>query len=409
MPAAGSPRGTRTDLNAILACYEPTIRHSSPFIKKYNDAIGKGDEPFISGLADLGGYFSTHLQRSETLRFEPKEMAVGLESVILTYRRHSHETPPEGELSMEALLPGRNQCGRQGADERSVSHAGEGEETERRRDRVGKRGGDGEASGSQGCDEISQREHEEAGRQVGSRSLYFPDRAALREWLREHHASHAAIWLVYDKKHVKGASTNVDDIVEEALCFGWIDSVTRGVDDKRSSLYFSPRKPGSTWSAVNKKRLPRLIEQGLMHPAGRGEDRAQGEEGRQLDNARRDREAGRAARSGGGVQEEPESQGELRRVPARRPQADSVLDHVSQARKDPCGSGEASGWWEWPEASGSRGRRRRDQSSSAKRCSLRTKVKRPTAMTTTAVAQDTPIANQSIGNDSPSSTNRKPP
>lgn len=102
-----------------------------------------------------------------------------------------------------------------------------------------------------------------------ARSLYFPDRAALREWLREHHASHAAIWLVYDKKHVKGARAQTyDDIVEEALCFGWIDSVTRGVDEKRSSLYFSPRKPKSTWSAVNKKRLPRLIDEGLMHPAG---------------------------------------------------------------------------------------------------------------------------------------------
>ena len=100
-------------------------------------------------------------------------------------------------------------------------------------------------------------------------SIYFADRAALREWLAEHHASHAAIWLVYDKKHVKGQRTlSYDDIVEEALCFGWIDSVARSVDATRSSVYFSPRKPKSTWSAVNKKRMPRLMEQGLMHPAG---------------------------------------------------------------------------------------------------------------------------------------------
>jgi uncharacterized protein YdeI (YjbR/CyaY-like superfamily) len=104
---------------------------------------------------------------------------------------------------------------------------------------------------------------------ASAEAVYFADRAALRAWLRTHHASHAAIWLVYDKKHVKGArALTYDDIVEEALCFGWIDSVARGVDDKRSSLYFSPRKPGSTWSAVNKRRLPRLIEEGLMHPAG---------------------------------------------------------------------------------------------------------------------------------------------
>lgn len=104
---------------------------------------------------------------------------------------------------------------------------------------------------------------------ASAKPVYFANRAALRAWLREHHASHAAIWLVYDKKHVQGErALTYDDIVEEALCFGWIDSVARGVDTKRASLYFSPRKPGSTWSAVNKKRLPRLIEQGLMHPAG---------------------------------------------------------------------------------------------------------------------------------------------
>jgi hypothetical protein len=111
------------DLHAILACYEPTIRHSSPFIKKYNDAIGKGDEPFISGLADLGDYFGRALERNKTLRFEPKDLAVGLESVILTYRRHSHETPPEGELSMEVffLKSGTDGLAR---IERSVSHYG---------------------------------------------------------------------------------------------------------------------------------------------------------------------------------------------------------------------------------------------------------------------------------------------
>ncbi|HEX8875810.1 MAG TPA: nuclear transport factor 2 family protein [Phycisphaerales bacterium] len=111
------------DLPAILACYEPTIRHSSPFIKKYNDAIGKGDEPFITGLADLGGYFGRALERNKTLRFEPKDLAVGLESVILTYRRHSHDTPPEGELSMEVFFLKLGPDAR-ARIERSVSHYG---------------------------------------------------------------------------------------------------------------------------------------------------------------------------------------------------------------------------------------------------------------------------------------------
>lgn len=109
-----------------------------------------------------------------------------------------------------------------------------------------------------------------------AKSVYFPDRAALRAWLHQHHDSHPAIWLVYDKKQAKAdRALTYDDIVEEALCFGWIDSVTRRVDAARASLYFSPRKPGSTWSAVNKKRLLRLIEQGLIHPAGQAKiDRA---------------------------------------------------------------------------------------------------------------------------------------
>jgi uncharacterized protein YdeI (YjbR/CyaY-like superfamily) len=100
-------------------------------------------------------------------------------------------------------------------------------------------------------------------------SIYFPDRPTLRRWLAANHPDHPPIWLVYDKKHVKGERTlSYDDIVEEALCFGWIDSVARSVDATRSSVYFSPRKPKSTWSAVNKERMPRLMEQGLMHPAG---------------------------------------------------------------------------------------------------------------------------------------------
>lgn len=60
-----------------------------------------------------------------------------------------------------------------------------------------------------------------------------------------------------------------EDLVEEAICFGWIDSVTKGIDAERSGLYFAPRKPGTGWSRPNKERVVRLEELGLLAPAGR--------------------------------------------------------------------------------------------------------------------------------------------
>ncbi len=107
------------DLPAILACYDPAIEHASPFIKRYNDAIGRGDEASIKGLTDLGAYFGRALDRNPALRFEPVHLAVGLESVILVYRRYSHDTPAGGELSAEVFfITGA------GKIRRSVSHYG---------------------------------------------------------------------------------------------------------------------------------------------------------------------------------------------------------------------------------------------------------------------------------------------
>lgn len=99
--------------------------------------------------------------------------------------------------------------------------------------------------------------------------IYFKDRAALRTWLSKHHATHGPIWLVYDKRNTNGVRhLSYDDIVEEALCFGWIDSVSGSVSATRAKLYFSPRKPRSGWSALNKRRIERLLAEGLMTPAG---------------------------------------------------------------------------------------------------------------------------------------------
>lgn len=93
-------------------------------------------------------------------------------------------------------------------------------------------------------------------------------RADWRAWLTVHHGSSGSIWLVFPRKAASAQAPSVDDIVEEALCFGWIDSLPRKLDDKRSMLLLSPRRAGSNWSGVNKARVARMMEAGLMTPAG---------------------------------------------------------------------------------------------------------------------------------------------
>jgi uncharacterized protein YdeI (YjbR/CyaY-like superfamily) len=93
-------------------------------------------------------------------------------------------------------------------------------------------------------------------------------RSAWREWLGKHHASSTGVWLVYAKKHTKIPSLSYNDAVEEALCFGWIDSLVRPIDEERYQQLFTPRRPGSAWSASNKTRVERLIAGGLMTAAG---------------------------------------------------------------------------------------------------------------------------------------------
>jgi uncharacterized protein YdeI (YjbR/CyaY-like superfamily) len=92
-------------------------------------------------------------------------------------------------------------------------------------------------------------------------------RAAWRAWLARHHASSGSVWLVIHKKG-RGPHVPYDDVVEEALCFGWVDSLVRKLDDRRSMLLLAPRKPGSAWSKPNKERVARLVASGAMTPAG---------------------------------------------------------------------------------------------------------------------------------------------
>lgn len=93
-------------------------------------------------------------------------------------------------------------------------------------------------------------------------------RAQLRAWLEAHHASSGSVWLVTWKKQDQERHLPYDAIAEEALCFGWVDSLPRKLDAERSMLLLSRRKPGSAWSAANKARITRLIEDGKMAPAG---------------------------------------------------------------------------------------------------------------------------------------------
>jgi uncharacterized protein YdeI (YjbR/CyaY-like superfamily) len=93
-------------------------------------------------------------------------------------------------------------------------------------------------------------------------------RAELRQWLEANHARTESIWLISYKKNVPEKYVRYDEIVEEALCFGWIDGLQHKLDAERSMQLLSPRRPGSGWSGLNKRRIEKLLAEGLMMPSG---------------------------------------------------------------------------------------------------------------------------------------------
>jgi uncharacterized protein YdeI (YjbR/CyaY-like superfamily) len=95
------------------------------------------------------------------------------------------------------------------------------------------------------------------------------DRAAWRAWLAANHATSPGVWMVTARAR-KGAAAGLEyeSAVEEALCFGWVDSTAGVVDELRGKIYFAPRKPKSPWAASNKARVERLLRDGLMTAAG---------------------------------------------------------------------------------------------------------------------------------------------
>jgi hypothetical protein len=104
--------------------------------------------------------------------------------------------------------------------------------------------------------------------------LHLTDRDAWRSWLQRHYRSAREAWLVSYKVHTGKPSISYNDQVEEALCFGWIDSIGRRIDDDRFVRHFTPRRPGSPYSEANKARLRALVRDGRVAPdvlAGLGE------------------------------------------------------------------------------------------------------------------------------------------
>jgi uncharacterized protein YdeI (YjbR/CyaY-like superfamily) len=99
--------------------------------------------------------------------------------------------------------------------------------------------------------------------------IFYPkNQTEWRNWLRENHLSKQAVWLVYYNKKSKIESITWSEAVDEALCFGWIDSKRVSMGDETSHQFFSKRKAKSTWSKVNKNKIEQLIAQGLMTEAG---------------------------------------------------------------------------------------------------------------------------------------------
>ena len=98
--------------------------------------------------------------------------------------------------------------------------------------------------------------------------IYFESPQAFYDWLEEHHATEAEVYVGFHKQHTGKRAMSWSEAVDQALCFGWIDGRVNKIDDDRYMQRFTPRKPTSNWSKVNVEKVARLIEEGLMRPAG---------------------------------------------------------------------------------------------------------------------------------------------
>ena len=99
-------------------------------------------------------------------------------------------------------------------------------------------------------------------------TLLVTSRQEWRNWLSQHHADHKEIWLIYYKKSSGKSGIAYEESVEEALCFGWIDGAIKGIDEETYAGRFTPRRAKSPWSASNRTRVARLLQEGRMTEAG---------------------------------------------------------------------------------------------------------------------------------------------
>ena len=100
------------------------------------------------------------------------------------------------------------------------------------------------------------------------KTVYLSDRESWRAWLAEHHDSETDVWLIFYRKETGKPRIPYNDAVEEALCYGWIDSTVRGIDEERFAQRFSKRRKKSSLSQMNKERIRNLIAQSKMTKAG---------------------------------------------------------------------------------------------------------------------------------------------
>ena len=102
------------------------------------------------------------------------------------------------------------------------------------------------------------------------KKIYVKNRTEWRTWLEANHDNVKEIWLVFNKKETGLASIPYGEAVEEALCFGWIDSIIKKLDESQYVRKFTPRKANSKWSVSNIQRVEKMIQAGLMTPHGMG-------------------------------------------------------------------------------------------------------------------------------------------
>jgi uncharacterized protein YdeI (YjbR/CyaY-like superfamily) len=102
----------------------------------------------------------------------------------------------------------------------------------------------------------------------GLKTLDLRTRRQWRKWLETNHGTETEVWVVFQKVHTAEKSLIYSDAIDEALCFGWVDSLVKRLDDDRYARKFTPRKPDSRWSTINRQRYAELKAAGLLAPAG---------------------------------------------------------------------------------------------------------------------------------------------